>query len=151
MPRWGYSITGLDPMTTVKASLREVDLSPKWTREVCNAIKGMRVVKAREYLERVVEGEEAVPYRRYKKLRAHRRGVRGPGGYPVKAARHLLKLLDSLSANAEFKGLDPERLVITHAVSHKGRALKRFTPRAFGRASPRNKVLVHIELAATQV
>jgi large subunit ribosomal protein L22 len=42
-------------------------------------------------------------------------------------------------------------LFITHAVAHKGRTIKKFFPRAFGRASPHNKTLVHIEVMASEV
>ncbi len=151
LPNWKYSIRDLDPNISVKASLREIDVSPKWSREVCAAIKGMRITEARRLLEDVVAGKRMIPYRRYRKLRAHHAQTKGPGGYPVKVARHVLKLLDSLEANAEFKGLETDRLVIVHAAAHKGRVLKKYFPRAFGRASPHNKVLVHIEVAAAQI
>lgn len=150
MPHWDYSVKGLDPATSVKASLREADLSPKWSREVCAAIKGLRLQDARRLLEDVVNRRRMIPYRRYRKLRAHHSQTRGPGGYPVKVAKHLLKLLDSLEANAEFKGLDTDRLVLVHAQAHKGRVVKKFFPRAFGRATPHNRTLVHIEIAAVQ-
>lgn len=141
---------GLDPQTSVRASLREADLSPKWSREVCAAIKGMRLQEARRLLEDVVNKKRMIPYRRYRKLRAHHSQTKGPGGYPVKVAKSILKLLNSLEANAEFKGLDTDRLVLVHAEAHKARTVKKFFPRAFGRASPHNKTLVHIELAAIQ-
>ncbi|MFN3622394.1 MAG: 50S ribosomal protein L22, partial [Nitrososphaerales archaeon] len=70
MPKWDYSVKGLDPATSVKASLREVDLSPKWSREVCAAIKGMRLEDARRLLEDVVKRKRMIPYKRYRKLRA---------------------------------------------------------------------------------
>ncbi|MEM0381610.1 MAG: 50S ribosomal protein L22 [Nitrososphaerota archaeon] len=151
MPHWRYAVKGLDPASSVRASLREVDLSPKWSREACAAIKGMKLEEARRLLEDVVEKRRMIPYRRYRKLRAHHSQTRGPGGYPVKVAKHMLKLLDSLEANAEFKGLDTDKLVVVHAEAHKGRVVKKFFPRAFGRASPHNKTLVHIEVAAAVV
>jgi large subunit ribosomal protein L22 len=150
MPHWEYSVKGLDPATSVKASLREVDLSPKWSREVCAAIKGLKLKEARRLLEDVVKRKRMIPYRRYRKLRAHHSQTKGPGGYPVKVAKHLLKLLDSLEANAEFKGLDTDRLVLVHAQAHKARVIKKFFPRAFGRATPHNRTFVHIEVAAVQ-
>jgi large subunit ribosomal protein L22 len=151
MPKWGYSMQLADESKIAKASLREVDASPKWTREVCAAIKGMYVEDAKRLLEDVVARRRMIPYRRYKKLRAHHSETKGPGGYPVKPARLLLKLLESLEANAEFKGLDTSRLKIVHAAVHKGRVIKKFFPRAFGRASPHNKTLIHIMVIAEQV
>lgn len=55
MPKWGYSITEeeLDPEKTVKASGREVKISPKHAREICKTIKGMMLARAKEYLRDV--------------------------------------------------------------------------------------------------
>ncbi|MEM4316290.1 MAG: 50S ribosomal protein L22, partial [Nitrososphaerota archaeon] len=79
---------------------------------------------------------------------AHHAQTRGPGGYPVKVARIMLKLLDGLEANAEFKGLDLDRVKIVHASAHKGRRIRKYIERAFGRSSPYHKTLTHIELVA---
>jgi len=149
MPTWRYAVKDLDPDVSVRASLREADLSPKWSREVCAAIRGKSLEQARRLLEDVINMRRMIPYRRYRKLRAHHSQTRGPGGYPVKVAKALLKLLDSLEANAEFKGLDTDRLLLIHAQVHKARVIQKYFPRAFGRASPHNRTLVHIELAAS--
>ena len=61
-----------------------------------------------------------------------------------------MKLLDNLESNAEYKGMDLDRLKIINATVHKGRILKRFTPRAQGRATPKNNVYTHIELVAKE-
>ncbi|HDD39667.1 MAG: 50S ribosomal protein L22 [Thaumarchaeota archaeon] len=146
MPHWGYSLKEIDETRMVKASLREVDVSPKWSREVCKAIVGLTIPEARKLLEEVVAMKRMIPYRRYKKKRAHHAQTKGPGGYPVKVAKHMLKLLDSLEANADFKGFDPDEVVIIHAAAHKGRRIRKFIERAFGRATPYDKQLVHIEV-----
>ena len=73
------------------------------------------------------------------------------GRYPQKAATEILKLLDNLESNAEYKGMDLDRLKIINAVVHKGRILKRFIPRAMGRATPKNDVLTHVELVAQEM
>ncbi|MEM4302346.1 MAG: 50S ribosomal protein L22 [Candidatus Caldarchaeum sp.] len=148
MPKWGYSTAIGEKENEVRASLREVDVSPKWAREVCKAIKGLTISDAKKLLESVVEGKRMISYRRYVKKRAHHAETKGPGGYPVKVSKQMLRLLESLEANAEFKGLDPEKTRIVHAASHKGRVVKKFIERAFGRSSPYNKIYVHIELAA---
>lgn len=151
MPHWRYSVQEVEPAKSVRASLREIDVSTKWSRELCQAIKGMKLDKAKKLLEDVIAKKKMIPYRRYRKLRVHHSETRGPGGYPIKVAKHVLKLLESLEANAEFKGLDTEKLFITHAAAHKGRTIKKFFPRAFGRASPYNKTLVHIEVIASEI
>ena len=146
MPNWGYSVKELDEARSVKASLREIDVSPKWSREVCKAIVGLTIPEAKKLMEDVIAMKRMIPYRRYKKKRAHHPQTRGPGGYPVKVARYMLKLLESLEANADFKGLDADEVVITHAVAHKGRKIRKYIERAFGRATPYDKQLVHIEV-----
>ncbi len=146
MPNWSYSVKELDESRSVKASLREIDASPKWSREACKAIVGLTIPEAKRLMEDVVAMKRMIPYRRYKKKRAHHAQTRGPGGYPVKVARYMLKLLESLEANADFKGLDADEVVITHAAAHKARRIKKYIERAFGRATPYDKQLVHIEV-----
>ncbi|MGQ9514548.1 MAG: 50S ribosomal protein L22 [Thermoproteota archaeon] len=152
MPKFGYSIVGLDESKTVKASLREVNASPKKARELVKELVGMRLSEAKEYLEGVIEMRISVPFKRYNKEVGHRRGQQGfaPGGYPVKVARLLLKLLDQLEANADFKGLDVERLRIIHTSALRGRKIAKFIPRAFGRSSPYMRELIHIEVVAEE-
>ena len=153
MPKWGYSITELDPERTVKASAREVRVSHKSAREVCNTIKGMMISEAKEFLQQVTQKKKPVPFRRFKKKVGHRHGLEKAfaGRYPVKAAQKILEVLEGAEANADFKGLDPENLRIIHASAYPGMKIKRSIPRAFGRSSPRIKTLCHIEIALEQV
>lgn len=151
MPNWGYSIREdeLDPERTSKASGREVRVSHKSAREVCNKIKGMMVTRAKRYLREVIAKKKAVPFTRFKKKAGHRHGLEKgfAGRYPVKAATHILKVLEGAEANAEYKGLNLERMRIIHASAYPGRKIKRYTPRAFGRSTPKFKTLCHIEVA----
>lgn len=56
-------------------------------------------------------------------------------------------LLKSAVANASEKGhADTENLYIKSAVANKGPVLKRFRPRAMGRATPRKKRMTHITI-----
>lgn len=153
MPKWGYSITELDPERTVKASGREVRISHKAAREVCNAIKGMMLSEAKEFLQQVILKKKPVPFRRFKKKVGHRHGLEKAfaGRYPVKAAQKILEVLEGAEANADFKGLDIENLRIIHASAYPGMKIKRYIQRAFGRSSPRFKTLCHIEVALEQV
>ncbi len=149
MPEWGYSIINLDPTKTVKSSGRELRVSPKAAREVCTALKGKTLEQAKTYLNKVITKKQPVPYRRYNKKLGHRHGTE-PGTfaarYPIKTAQKILQVLTGAEANAEFKGLDTDRLRIIHAAAYPGMKLKRFQPRAFGRSSPKYQTLTHIEL-----
>jgi large subunit ribosomal protein L22 len=152
MPQFSYSFQNFEKTKHVRASAREVEVSHKHAREICVAIKDMKLNKAKEYLENVVALKQPVPYRRYKNEVAHRSELQGfpAGRYPVKAAGEFLRLLNNLEANAEYKGMDLDRLAIIHASSCPGVKVERFTPRAFGRNSPKINSLVHIELVGME-
>jgi len=151
VPKWGYSITAeeLDPEKTVRASGRELRVSHKSAREVCRTIRGMMLTQAKQYLRDVVVKKKPVPFMRYRKKSGHRHGLvkAFAGRYPIKAAAHILKVLESAEANAENKGLDTDRMRIIHAAMSQGMKVKRFKPRAQGRTSPDFDTLVHIEIA----
>ena len=151
LPVFRYSFRGYDPIIHVRAAGREVDISPKAAREVCTAIKGKMLPGAKAFLEKVMEKEVAVPFRRYKKEGSHR-SIPGfhTGAFPVKAAEEILAVVSNLEANAGFKGLNTERLLIIHAAAHRGRHVKSFTPRAMGRSSPSDNILTHIELVGRE-
>jgi large subunit ribosomal protein L22 len=153
MPEFGYAFQNYDKTKHVRAAIREKDVSHKHAREVAVAIKGMSIEKAREFLENVIARKEAVPYRRYNMEVAHRSNIRDgffAGRYPQKAAHEFLKLLDNLESNAEYKGMDLDRLRIISVAVHKGTKLERFTPRAMGRSSPKIDTLIHVEIVAQE-
>jgi len=152
MPEWGYSSLGLDELGVAKASGRDFRISPKAAREICKTIHSMQLDKARHFLQDVILKKRSVPFRRYNKKVPHKVGAKiAAAKYPVKAAREILKVLNSLEANAIDKGLDMERLKIIHAAAQRGRLIKRYIPRAFGRSSPKFEVLCHIELAVEEM
>ena len=152
MVRFNYAYQHYDPQQHARASIREKDMSHKHAREIGVAIKGMEVEAARDYLNAVINKERAVPFRRYKEQVGHRSdpGVMA-GRYPEKAASEILKLLDNLEANAEFRGMDLDRMKIVNVTVHKGRIMKRFMPRAMGRTTPRNDARIHVEIVAKEV
>ncbi len=153
VPNWGYSVTDLDPDRTVKASGRELRVSPKAAREVCKTLKGMRLDEAKDFLEAVAEKKKAIPFRRHRKKTPHRRGLQkaDAGRYPVKTARKILEVLKGAEANAEYRGFDIERLRIIHASAHPGMKVRKSIPRAFGRMSPYFTTLCHIEVVLEQM
>lgn len=152
MPKWGYSTTTLYPERAAKASGRELRISHKSAREVCNAIKRMKLNQAKNFLRQVIAKKQPVPFTRFKKKVGHRRGLQKgcAGRYPVKAAEKILKVLENAEANAEYKGLDAEILYITHASAYPGTKLKRRIERAFGRSSPRFETFCHVEIILEQ-
>ncbi|MEA5503788.1 50S ribosomal protein L22 [Halotia wernerae UHCC 0503] len=106
--------------TEVKAIARYIRMSPYKVRRVLDQIRG------RSYREALIV-LEFMPYR---------------------ATEPVLKLLRSAAANAEHNvGLDRTQLVITQAYADQGPVLKRFQPRAQGRAYQIRKPTCHITLA----
>ncbi len=103
----------------VHANLRHLRMSPRKVRLVVNTIRGLSVAAAETRLNFL----------------------------PKLAAQPVLKLLRSAVANAEhnFK-LDKKDLFVRHIVADGGPTLKRFRPRAFGRAAPIRKRTTHISL-----
>jgi large subunit ribosomal protein L22 len=152
LPKWGYSITDLDPERTAKVAGRELRISPKHASEICRTIKGMKLEKAKTFLDQVIAKKTPVPFRRYKKKVAHRHGMQksSAGRYPVKAANLILKLLQGAEANAEFKGLDAESLRVIHASAYAGLKIQNYVERAHGRSSPKFEYLTHVELVLEQ-
>lgn len=85
-------------------------------------------------------------------------------GLPVEEARHVLqftrrraahpvaKVLDSAIANAEHNfALDEEELFIAEAFADEGPTLRRYRPRARGRATPIHKRTSHITIVVADV
>ncbi|MEB3121675.1 MAG: 50S ribosomal protein L22 [Snowella sp.] len=67
---------------------------------------------------------------------------------PYKACEPILKTLRSAVANAEHnEGLDPSSLVVSQAFADGGPSLRRFRPRAQGRAYQIRKPTCHITVA----
>ena len=157
MPNWSYSFVEqkYDSDRLAKASGRDLRIKPKDAREICATIKGMKVDRAKTFLERVIKLEQSVPYRRHKKKQAHRHDLKEfkwyAGRYPQKAAARIYEILTSVESNAEYKGLDIDLCRIIHAATHRARTVKRFIPRAHGRSSPKNRHLSHVEIVIYEV
>jgi large subunit ribosomal protein L22 len=66
------------------------------------------------------------------------------------AARPLKKLLDSAVANAADRGMNVDKLVVAEILVHKGAIMRRFMPRAQGRATPIRKQTAHIDVSVLE-
>jgi large subunit ribosomal protein L22 len=100
-----------------RAKLRYIRLSPQKTRLVVDMVRGKGVQDALNILK----------------------------FSPQKAAAIVSKLVSSAVANAEQKGVsDVDRLVVKAITVDQGPALKRFIPRAQGRATKIRKPTSHI-------
>jgi len=160
MPVWHYpKIPDIEESKIAKAVIRDSPISFKEAYEVCKIIRGMSLSEAKDLLRKVIELKEPIPYVRYKRSIAHRKGLGSRwnkwgspiGRYPVKVSKYILKLLENVENNAVSKGLESSKLRIVHIAAHRGPYLKRWTPRAFGRATPWFRTHTSVEVVVAEV
>lgn len=156
MPTWHYSVKQVEGQRTARAVLLDVPVSVKYMREIANTIRGMKLDDAVKLLEDVTKLKQPIPFKRYCGKVSHKRGLSSRfkwpiGRYPVKGAKYMLNLLKNVKANAENKGLEADKLVIAHVAAHRGVTLRRYMPRAFGRATPKFRRTSHIEVIVKEV
>jgi len=123
---------------------KNLQISSKKAYEVANFIRGKKADSVLRDLQLVIEKKKAVPYRRYHMNVSPKRGI-GPGKYPVNVSFEIIKLIDSLKANAKEKGLDEKNLVLLHAAAHQGPKI-----RHNGRQGGTRKN-AHFELVAKEI
>ena len=102
----------------VKAKLRFTRIAPRKARLVADLIRGKR-------------SEEALSILTFT---------------PKAAARIIIKLLRSAIANADQKKVDVDRLYVKTIMVDQGPTMKRFMPRALGRATTIRKRTSHITI-----
>ena len=106
----------------VRARARYVRSAPRKARLVMHHIRGKRVADARAILSHT----------------------------PRAASTDVLKLLNSAVANAENNfELDVDELKVSHAYVDEGPTIKRWRPRAYGRATRINKRTSHMTILLT--
>jgi large subunit ribosomal protein L22 len=141
----GYTYQPETGLAVARARGLELPMSPKKTYEVLNAIRGLPLDRAERFLEEVIELKRAVPFRRYNQETAHKKGI-GPGRYPRKVAKNLLQVLHNARENAEYEGLDTDRLFVKVAASGRGKIRKATMPRAHGRGTAWHEQTTNVEL-----
>ncbi len=106
----------------VRASARYVRIAPRKARLIADQVRGMHIEKARALLQFSPRG----------------------------AAQDIHKLIDSAAANAENNhDLIGDEMTISSITVDEGPTLKRYRPRAQGRATPIHKRTSHIAVALT--
>ena len=145
----GYTYREETGVNVARARGVEVPISPKKTYEVLNAIRGLPLDRARTVLEDAAALRRAIPFRRYNQETAHHIGV-GPGRYATKVVKNILKILENAEENAEYEGMDTDRLFVKVAASARGRIRKASMPRAHGRATAWNEQTTNIEIVLAE-
>ncbi len=101
-----------------KASAKYVRISPRKMRRSVDLIRGRHIDDARRILALS----------------------------PLGPNRTIAKILDSAVANAEQKQAIPENLVVSRVWVDEGPTLRRFRPRAYGRATTIRKRTSHVTI-----
>ncbi|PIN70483.1 50S ribosomal protein L22 [Candidatus Woesearchaeota archaeon CG11_big_fil_rev_8_21_14_0_20_43_8] len=109
----GYSAQ-YDPEKQARAIGVDLNISVKHAVNVCNMIRSRALAQAKTMLEEVIAEKRVVPYRRYKKDLAHKKGNMTAGRTPVKTTKEILMIIKSAEANAINKGFNASSLVISH-------------------------------------
>ena len=116
--------TTTEEKTLVRAQVRHLRTSARKARVILDHVRGLSVMQAEATLQ----------------------------FSPRAAARDVLGVLRSATANAnENHGIDKAELVIDHCYADEDRTLKRFKPRARGRASAIHKRMCHITIVLRHV
>ena len=141
-----------DPEIHAAARGTGLNISPKAAREVCKALKGMDLEKAKNYLGRVIEMDQAVPFKRHDGKVGHRRGKgMSTGRYPVKTATAILKVIESAGNNGEAIHIDIEDWRILHIATSRGTSVESRFPRARGRATPKMRESANVEVVLEEI
>ncbi len=119
-----YSTEIINQEQTAKALLVNQPASRKYSVEIAREIRGKKVSSAEKRLQKILEKKEFLPLRRFNKKVAHRKGnaksnVKS-GRYPQKTVKIFRSLLGLVKANADYKGLDSENLLIEHIAASEG-------------------------------
>lgn len=97
----------------------DLAISTKQSVEVCNFLRNRRLEQAKSLLNEVIAKKRAVPFKRYNRDTGHKPGI-AAGRYPIKTCKEILRLLDSVEANAENKALDTKNLVLFDIRANQG-------------------------------
>ncbi|MBW2968450.1 50S ribosomal protein L22 [Candidatus Woesearchaeota archaeon] len=141
MAQYKYAFQGYNPETMARAAGRDIAISTKQAIEISNYLRHKKLILAKQLMEAVTEKKHAVPFKRFTNGVGHRRGKIASGRYPVKAAKAILKLLESAETNAQGKGLNTKDLEVFHICAHRAHA-----PVHYGRHGGREFKRSHVEI-----
>lgn len=150
MVKKNYQARVRDEKAAAKAIAKNQPISTKYATEICREIKGERLDKAEKRLHAIIEKREFLPLRKYNKKVAHRRGESRSGvksgRFPQKACGVFLNLLESVKANADFKGLDSENLMVAHCFASRGFGRRSVQPKGHIAGKRRRRKSTHVEV-----
>jgi large subunit ribosomal protein L17e len=135
-----------------RTSAKDLRVHYKNTYETANAIKGLTIPKAKQYLKDVLAHRRCVPYLKHfggigRTGQAAEFG-KTLGRWPEKSVRVVLGLVNNLESNANAKNL--KNLTIDHVAVDRAAKGRRRTYRAHGRIGPYLSSQTHVQMWATE-
>ena len=136
-----YSFQGYDGKKMARAIGVSLPISFKEAREICHFLKNRPTEIAKKILNSVLEKKQAIPYKRFNMNVPHKPGM-AAGRYPRSSSKEILKLIESVEANANSKGINSPFII--HMNSHRAPE----SPRS-GR-SPGATKRAHVEIVVAE-
>ncbi len=122
---------------------RDLGISTKQAIQIAKFIRNRKLETAKNMLKEVIDKKRAVPFTRFNRDMGHKAKI-GPGRYPIKASKEILRLLLSVENNAQVKGLGTGDLYITRIIPQKG-AIEHRHGRRYGRTMKRTHMEIIVE------
>ncbi|ODQ82562.1 hypothetical protein BABINDRAFT_31206 [Babjeviella inositovora NRRL Y-12698] len=149
-----YAAQAANPAKSASARGCYLRVSFKNTRETVQAINGWKLDRALQYLDQVLDHKRAIPFRRFnssigRTAQGKEFGVT-KARWPKKSVEFVQGLLKNAEANADAKGLDTTKLVVSHIQVNQAPKQRRRTFRAHGRINAYQSSPSHIELIVTE-
>merc|ERR1712002_123000 len=145
------------PKNPAKAALTRqsgLRVSFKNTHATVKRLKGMSLERAKKFLKNVLARKECVPFFRFNsgvgQCSQAKQWKNNQGRWPAKSARYALDMLVNLENNAQFKGLDTEKMTVSHTSIHRAPKMRRRTYRAHGRINPYMSTPCHVQIIAEE-
>jgi len=126
-------------VTTIQVKREGMPISLKHTHEIMEAVKGKQISKANAMLKRVLAKQAYIPFRKYPS-KGHKHGI--PAGYPQKATKQVISMLEELKANAKNMGFDESKIVVSSYSLGRG-AYPRFSSGAVYRHGKRTNLTIY--------
>jgi large subunit ribosomal protein L22 len=150
MVKKSYQAKAGSEKKAAKAVAKNQPVSTKYATELCRFVKGKRLAAVEKSLQGIIKKEEFLPLRKYNKKVPHRKGqaVQGvkSGRFPKNLCKVFLSLLESVKANADFKGLDSDSLMVAHCFASRGFARRSVQPKGAIGGKRRRRKSTHIEV-----
>ncbi|SBT79908.1 60S ribosomal protein L17, putative [Plasmodium malariae] len=144
-----------DPGKCAKGAGMDLRVLFKKTYETARAIRRMKLLEAKKYLNDVIEKKRCVPFRRYNggvgRTNQAKEFNHTQGRWPAKSCKFLLNVLDNVQANAEARNLEVGKLKLIHIMVNRARQGRRRTFKAHGRINPFMSSPCHIQIIAKEI